>query len=278
MFAQILSSSLTWGEPQICAGVRTLVLPSWTTSPTASRRCVLRSVGLALPYSPVRLRKPFSPSGRPKLPAMLYISPSPGIVPSSKRAPVRDIMFPPVLISMAPPERSFLRMKFITPAMASEPYWAAAPSRSTSACSSANPGIIARSGPCDPSARPLPYQVMTAVRWRRLPFSRISVWSGARPRRLAGRAKVAASLMGWMFTLNDGTTLRSRLAKSLSPWLTISALGITSMGTADSVTVRGRARVPMATMPPSAMASSLRITSSCVACPAVTVTSCRSAA
>ena len=37
-----------------------------------------------------------------------------------------------------PPEESSLSWKFITPAMASEPYWADAPSRSTSTCRSAD--------------------------------------------------------------------------------------------------------------------------------------------
>ena len=48
--------------------------------------------------------------------------------------------------------------------MASEPYWAAAPSRSTSACRMAIEGMTEMSGPCEPSAMPLPSQVMTAAR------------------------------------------------------------------------------------------------------------------
>ena len=65
--------------------------------------------------------------------------------------------------------------KFMTPAMASEPYCAAAPSRSTSACRIAIEGMAEMSGPCEPSARPLPSQVMTAARWRRLRLTRIRV-------------------------------------------------------------------------------------------------------
>ena len=52
----------------------------------------------------------------------------------------------------------------MTPAIASEPYCAAAPSRNTSACRKAIAGMIERSGPWAPSATPLPSQAMTAAR------------------------------------------------------------------------------------------------------------------
>ena len=97
----------------------------------------------------------------------------------------------------------------MTPAMASDPYCADAPSRSTSTCRSAIEGMTERSGPCEPSAMPLPSHAMTAARWRRLPFTRTSVWSGARLRRLAGRITEAASLIGCVLTLNEGTTARN---------------------------------------------------------------------
>ena len=135
----------------------------------------------------------------------------------------------------------------MTPAMASEPYWAAAPSRSTSACRMAIEGMTEMSGPCEPSAMPLPSQVMTGERWRRLPLTRISVWSGARLRRFAGRTMVAASLIGWMLTLNEGTTVRNWLARSVVPWAAKSSVRMTSTGTGDSVTERGCARVPTTT-------------------------------
>ncbi len=99
----------------------------------------------------------------------------------------------------------------MTPAMASEPYWAVAPSRSTSTRRSAMDGIAARSGPCEPNETPFPpFQSTTAERCRRLPLMRTSVWSGARLRSIAGRTSVEASLIGWMLTANDGTTVRSR--------------------------------------------------------------------
>ena len=84
----------------------------------------------------------------------------------------------------------------MTPAIASEPYCAEAPSRNTSMRFSAAPGMAAASGPCEPLEMPLPSQVMTEARWRRLPLTNIKVWSGAKPRKLAGRTRVAASLIG----------------------------------------------------------------------------------
>ena len=159
--AQNLISSDTLGDPHIWAGSRTLRFPA-LTSAIASLRWTLRSVAPALPYSPVKLAKPLFPRGNPTLAAIEYDSPPPS-------------PYPPPRICTLPPDRSSLRTKFITPAIASEPYWAAAPSRSTSACSRAMPEMSEMSGPWEPSASPLPYQVMTAVRWRRLPLTRTRV-------------------------------------------------------------------------------------------------------
>ena len=111
------------------------------------------------------------------------------------------VAVPPVCSSRLPPDRSSFSRKFITPAIASEPYCAAAPSRSTSTCRSAIDGMLEMSGPCDPSATPLPIHVMTAPRWRRFPFTSTSVWSGARPRRVAGRISRAPSPTGCGLTL-----------------------------------------------------------------------------
>ena len=96
----------------------------------------------------------------------------------------------------------------MTPAMASEPYCADAPSRSTSTCRSAIAGMVEMSGPCAPSVTPA-NQATTDERWRRLPFTRTSVWSWARLRSVAGRTSVAASLIGWVATLNDGISVRN---------------------------------------------------------------------
>ena len=159
-------------------------------SAMASLRGALRLVGFEPPYSRLRLAKPVAPSGSPALAATLKASPSPAL----------NI---PVFNSIAPLEGLFLSWKFMTPAMASEPYCAAAPSRSTSTCRSAMDGMTEMSGPCDPKVTPLPpYQSMIDERWRRLPLMRTRVWSGARLRSIAGRTTVEASLMGWVLTLN----------------------------------------------------------------------------
>ena len=95
---------------------------------------------------------------------------------------------------------------------------------------------------------PFPSQVMTAARWRRFPLTRINVWSGARFRRLAGRTTVAASLIGWVLMLKEGTTVRNWVARSRLPWLVKSSVRMTSTGTVDSVTDRGSARLPTTTI------------------------------
>ena len=79
----------------------------------------------------------------------------------------------------------------ITPAIASEPYCAAAPSRSTSIRLIARPGIRLRSTAALP--RPtVPLMLSSAETWRRLPLTRTRVWSGLRPRSVAGPQRVGA--------------------------------------------------------------------------------------
>ena len=91
-------------------------------------------------------------------------------------------------------------------------------------------------------------------------------------RRFAGLTIVAASLIGWMLTLNEGTTVRNWLARSVLPWLMKSSVRITSTGTGDSVTERGWARVPTTTTRSS---SPTAISTSTVAvAPAITATVC----
>ena len=69
--------------------------------------------------------------------------------------------------------------------MASDPYCAAAPSRSTSMRASAAAGRLRRSVP------PVPYPITPsstrshAMLCRRLPLTSTSVWSGASPRKVA---------------------------------------------------------------------------------------------
>jgi hypothetical protein len=64
-------------------------------------------------------------------------------------------------------------MTLITPAMASEPYCAAAPSRRISIRSMALAGIAFRS--TMPEPRPmLPFTLISALVWRRFPFTSTS--------------------------------------------------------------------------------------------------------
>ena len=156
-------SSSTSGSPQTCGRSEvTCVLPAAMRA-IAPRRGAARSVGFALPYSRLRLAKPVAPSGRPTLPANRVDSPSPA-------------RYIPVFNSTEPPARASVSWKFITPAIASEPYCAAAPSRNTSTCRSTIAGMAEMSGPCEPNATPLPpCQSTIEERCRRLPLISTSV-------------------------------------------------------------------------------------------------------
>ena len=237
------------GSPHACGWSEgTCGLPA-AISVIASRRGADRSVRFALPYSRLRLANPVAPSGRPTLPANRVDSPSPA-------------RYIPLFSSTTPPERASLSWKFSTPAMASEPYWAAAPSRSTSTCRSAMAGMAEMSGPCEPNATPLPpCQSTIDERCRRLPLTSTSVWSGARLRSMAGRTTVDTPLIGWELVLNDGMIVRSWSFRSPAPWLTRSVADSTSTGTADAVALRGCAREPTTTVSSVNPAIRLRISS-----------------
>src|SRR5258708_9586213 len=67
-------------------------------------------------------------------------------------------------------------MMLMTPAMASEPYWAEAPSRRTSMRSIIAAGIALKSVDTEP--RPMePLRLTSALVWRRLPLISTSTWS-----------------------------------------------------------------------------------------------------
>ena len=224
------------GSPHACGWSEgTWVLPA-AMSATASRRGADRSVRFALPYSRLRFAKPVAPSGRPMLPANRLDSPSPA-------------RYIPVFSSTEPPERASLSWKFSTPAMASEPYWAAAPSRSTSTCRSAIAGMAEMSGPCEPNATPLPpCQSTIEERCRRLPLISTSVWSGAKVAQHGGadHRRYAAD---WLRVGAEGRDdVRSWSFRSPVPWLTRSVADSTSTGTADAVALRGCAREPTTTV------------------------------
>ena len=199
----------------------------------------------------LRLKNPASVRGSPRFAANCVVWPSP-----SAYSPYRASILRPSALSRS--------LKLITPAIASEPYCADAPSRSTSTCFNAIPGMTERSGPCDPSEIPPPRNEITAERCRRLPLTSISVLSGDKPRRLAGRTIVPASLIGCWLTLYEGMAPRSNASISVLPWAMKSSPLITSIGTAESVADRAARRVPVVTIS--------SITSSAPSCACATVT------
>src|SRR5258705_9581102 len=114
-----------------------------------------------------------------------------------------EVAYSPQVTLARPPWLAFLSWTLITPAIASEPYWAAAPSRSTSIRLIARPGIKLRSTAALP--RPtVPLMLSSAETWRRLPLINTRVWSGLRPRKVAGRNASDPSAIDGDGKLNDG--------------------------------------------------------------------------
>jgi hypothetical protein len=131
-----------------------------------------------------------------------------------------------------------------TPAMASEPYWAEAPSRSTSTRSIAATGMVFRSTAEEP--RPmLPLTLSWPDRCRRLPLIRISTWSGDSPRSCAGRTPLVPSVSAGRGKLSEGRARDSAVASSVEPVACRTSGVMMSMGDCDSATVRSATRVPV---------------------------------
>src|SRR5437867_4429640 len=168
-----------------------------------------------------------------------------------------------------------LRTMLITPAMASDPYCAAAPSRSTSIRSMAAVGIAFKSTPTVPRPK-VPLTCTSALEWRRLPFTRTSTWSGPRPRRLAGLMWSDPSAMVWCEALNEGASVARIWLTSVWPLSAISCAEITSTGTGVSTAVR-EVRAPTTTTSFNARGVAASLKSAVTACPAATVTRCSTA-
>ena len=84
----------------------------------------------------------------------------------------------------------------MTPATASEPYWAPAPSRSTSMRLTAFTGMDAKSTATAPT--PTPDSVLKIdVVCTRLPLISTRIWSGLRPRSCATRTWSALPELDW---------------------------------------------------------------------------------
>ena len=136
----------------------------------------------------------------------------------------------------------------MTPAIASEPYCAPAPSRSTSIRLMAPTGMLLKSTGLVPLPS-LDSVVSVAVVWRRLPFTSTSTWSGLRFRSCAGRTTSAKFEFDWRGRLKDGTS--DWIAAPISPGMAADwriASGVTrSIGARLSSTLWPAVRVPTTT-------------------------------
>lgn len=131
-----------------------------------------------------------------------------------------------------------------TPAMASEPYCAEAPSRSTSTRAMAATGMVFRSTAAEP--RPIvPLRLSSAEVWRRLPLTNTSTWSGERPRSCAGRIALVPSLSAGRGKFSDGSARANAVASSGVPVACSDSALMMSIGDCDSATVRSDTRVPV---------------------------------
>src|SRR5437667_1874744 len=158
----------------------------------------------------------------------------------------------------------------ITPAMASEPYWAAAPSRNTSIRSIAAAGIAFKSTPTVPRPN-VPFTCTSAGGCRRLPLTSTSTWSGPRPRRLAGLMWSEPSAMVWWDALNDGASVARIWFTSVWPVSCTSWEVMTSTGTGVSTAVRD-VRAPTTTTSLSESGVAVSLKSTVIVCPARTTT------
>ena len=95
-------------------------------------------------------------------------------------------------------------MKFITPAIASEPYCADAPSRRISRRFTAILGIMPTSTAWAPTFMAAPKCDINAERWRRFELVSTRTLSGGRPRIDVGLTKAAPSPVRGV-ALKDGT-------------------------------------------------------------------------
>ena len=153
-----------------------------------------------------------------------------------------------------PPEDDPFSTMLTTPAIASEPYWAEAPSRSTSTRSIAEIGIALMSTADEP--RPmLPLTLICAEVCRRLPFTSTSTWSGDSPRSCAGRMPLVPSVRAGRGKFSEGKARDRAVASSVVP-VDCSASGVMmSIGDCDSATVRSATRVPVTMMVSSVLAA-----------------------
>ena len=94
----------------------------------------------------------------------------------------------------------------------------------------------------------VPLMLSNADTWRRLPLSSTSVWSGFRPRSVAGRVTSEPSAIEGCGKLNEGTSWFSVLLSSPVPDACSALPEMTSIGTGLSIAVRLATRLPMTTI------------------------------
>ncbi len=130
----------------------------------------------------------------------------------------------------------FFRPMSITPAIASEPYWAAAPSRSTCTSLIAITGMAFMSVPVAPRLR-APKMFTSEEVWRRLPFTSTRVWSELEAAQRGESTRSAPSAPVWRVELNDGEMIGQGLCQVELARLVRRALvrEITSTGATVSV-------------------------------------------
>ena len=207
-----------------------------------------RSVWSRSRYSAVRFRNP-SPTPNPALTEANKVSPSLTLRPVGSKS----VRFWPQLAVASPPSAASFSTTLMTPAIASDPYCAPAPSRSTSIRLMAPTGMLLKST----GLVPLPSfdsVVSVAVPCRRLPFTSTSTWSGLRFRSCAGRTRSAKLEFDWRGRLNEGTS--DWIAAPISPGIDaarrMDSCGSRSIGARLSSTLWPAVRVPTTTTSSSA--------------------------
>ena len=91
----------------------------------------------------------------------------------------------------------------------------------------------------------VPLTLTRAEMWRRLPLTRISTWSGDRPRSCAGRTPLVPSAMAGRGKFSEGSARASAVASSVVPVAARASGVMMSIGDCDSATVRSDTRVPV---------------------------------
>ncbi len=144
----------------------------------------------------------------------------------------------------SPPSLLLRSRRLTTPEIASDPYWAAAPSRSTSMLLTMAAGMVFMSTADEP--RPMvPFTFTSDEEWRRLELTSTRVWSGPMPRRVAGRMVSVPSARPGRGKFSDGNAIASAWLISVVPAFFSDSAEMISTGEVVSRAVRLATRVPV---------------------------------